>query len=738
MSRVMENGCDLIGEARLLFENDEVGKGLEFLRKALSEYPYVGGYEQIETLCDDYRLMLDYMKKGYVDSQRGEQYKKIAQKAWLITWDMEHEWRVRNNSLYVEALRDCAHLNMSHSFIRSVLESYVTDMAMLSLEPANVAKVRSEQIRQGHYDFISRLFSAIWTSGRWTEADASFYSSLMASPTIDTFDATFLTGAICIACMEAFDLYKFKALKDIYVNANDDRVKQRALVGWAFSLPAENTLGNGLLQSVADDMLKDDAVVKDLFELQEQVFFCMSAEEDNKTIQRDIMPTITKNQNFKITQQGIEELEEDRLQEILHPDSSDKAMEELEMSFKRMSDMQRAGVDIYFGGFSQMKRFPFFRKMANWLIPFSVEHPDLKIARDKLDNQQFFNILLEHGPFCDSDKYSFALALSQIVEKMPQNMREMLNSEESLGATMPEKEVCSPAYIRRMFLQDLYRFYRVFPKRNDLNIPFDEKRLEDEEGNRGGTYFFYLSRLIGSDDSTKYSLSLGYFLLKRKRWEELSLLLDKLKLQAGKEKDFLILSSYVSMHQGNYIDAKEFFEGILDIDQNNYVAKKGLARVSILLNDYGKADFLYSQLSIQNPENRSFVLNRCVALLKLKRIDDAVGILYKLYFEDSSDVNVIRLLAWGLLWQGKLDSASKFYDSILEGKPAKDDYLNAAYCMWANRNIERAVELFRRFTSFEGVSLIDELRNDTELLACNGITQTEQNLMLDLVNGIIC
>ena len=50
-------------------------------------------------------------------------------------------------------------------------------------------------------------------------------------------------------------------------------------------------------------------------------------------------------------------------------------MEKLEASMKRMNDMQRQGSDVYFGGFSQMKRFPFFSVVANWFMPFYLHHP---------------------------------------------------------------------------------------------------------------------------------------------------------------------------------------------------------------------------------------------------------------------------------------------------------------------------------------------------------------------------
>ena len=134
-----------------------------------------------------------------------------------------------------------------------------------------------------------------------------------------------------------------------------------------------------------------------------QMFYCMDTDRDNETIQREIIPTLMKNNNFRITRFGIEEKEDDPMDDILHPDAADKAMEELENGIQRMMNMQKAGSDIYFGGFSQMKRFSFFYSISNWFVPFSVEHPELQHVMEKMKGTRFLEILLENGPFCDSD-----------------------------------------------------------------------------------------------------------------------------------------------------------------------------------------------------------------------------------------------------------------------------------------------------------------------------------------------
>ena len=237
-------------------------------------------------------------------------------------------------------------------------------------------------------------------------------------------------------------------------------------MGIAFSINGEADFFGEQKQLILS-LLQDDQVCRELLELQMQVVYCLNAENDNRTIQKDIMPSLLKNNSFEITRFGIIEKEDDPMEDILNPGAADQAMEEMEKTVGRMMEMQKAGSDIYFGGFSMMKNFPFFHDVANWLTPFYKENPALNDIVDKLSGTQLMDNIVDNGPFCDSDKYSFSFAITSVIDHLPKNVKEMLGSAEALGPVMHENEMQTPAYIRRMYLQDLYRFFRLFPRRAD-------------------------------------------------------------------------------------------------------------------------------------------------------------------------------------------------------------------------------------------------------------------------------
>ena len=127
--------------------------------------------------------------------------------------------------------------------------------------------------------------------------------------------------------------------------------------------------------------------------------------------------------------------------------------------------MQKNGSDIFFSGFSQMKRIPFFRKYVNWFVPFYSNHPDLPEEAIQTAKTKFAERITERGPFCESDKYSFVIGLSSAISHIPENARQMMENGElgPLGMHGDDDNMQNPSLLRLLYMQDLYRFYRLCP-----------------------------------------------------------------------------------------------------------------------------------------------------------------------------------------------------------------------------------------------------------------------------------
>ena len=705
-----------------------LSNAIEILEQLYVQRPSLMGHGEFEAIKTDYQLMVDFMGRGFSDSHRESLYSSLLQRLYRITADLEISWRCRNVSAYVNSFRVIDHLNTSHDFIRTVLEAFVSDIAMLSLQPEETREQKTAELYERHHSFMNRLFNALWTSCQWTDDDCTFYTELLLSPTVVSTDQQVIVSAISLGAMNQFDINKLKTLVNVYQKATDEHVRQRALVGWVLSVfegmdifPEQD--------AIVRKLCENPAITKELLTLQIQFFYSKDAEKDNDKIQRDIMPDIMRNSNLTIGRLGIMEKEEDTIESILHQDADEKRMEQLEEKVRKMMDMQKQGSDIYFGGFSQMKRFPFFSDMVNWFTPFYLNHPALRSVINKLGDTKFLNTLMERSNFCESDRYSFAFALEQVISQLPSDIKEVMGSDVALGPLAESDDREDAISIRRTYLQDLYRFFRLYPTAKDFINPFEDNGKSDFVAD---TFFFTYKSFMGTGlDDVKLRLALHLY--KHKQMMELAELLTTFQ---SDDPRYAILMGYTNIDMGKTEFAYQFFDYALKAEPDNQWALKGKARAALDNEDYITAEEVYSKLLKLKPNHKTYTMNRCVALLKLGRTSEVREELFRLDYQYPDDMNVKRILAWAMLSDNSLDKASLLYDTLLTSNPAHEDYLNAGYCQWAMGNIQKAVALFREWLAKSGKSaeqLLNEFRSDEETLSMYNISETDCFLMLSLV-----
>ena len=700
---------------------------IEYLDQ-LYERPSLIGYGEFETIKADYLLMVDYMRRGFADNQRESLYLTLLQRLYRVAANLEISWRCKNISAWINAFHVADRLNTSHDFIRTVLETFVSDVAMLSLQPEEVRIQKSTELYERHQLFINRLFNALWTSCQWTDDDCLFYTDLLLSPTVVSSDQQILVSAISLSAMNQFDIKKFKTLTNIYQRATDEHVRQRALVGWVLSIfegmdifPEQEII----IRKICDN----PAFTRELLTLQIQSFYSKDAEKDNDKIQRDIMPDIMRNSNLTIDRIGIIEKEEDAVENILNQDADEKRMEQLEEKVRKMADMHKRGSDIYFGGFSHMKRFPFFNDMINWFTPFYLEHPSLCSVSSKLGDTMFLNALMERSNFCESDKYSFAFAIEQIADQLPNNIKNVINSDAAFGSLVQSDDKEDAFSIRRTYLQDLYRFFRLYDKAGDFINPFED----NGKGDFISDSFFFTYKCFEESGLDDVKLRLAMHLYKHQKTMELAELLTTFQ---SSDPRFSILIGYTNINLGKADAAYKYFDDALIADPDNRWALKGKARAALINEDYDLAEEVYGLLLNLEPGHKGYTMKRCVALLKMGKFSEVREELFRLDYQYPDDMNVKRLLAWAMLSDDNLEKASQLYDTLLSECPVHEDYINAGYCQWAMGNIERAVEYFRDWMARSGgdtEQLLKEFRRDTDKLSKYNISETDEYLMLSLV-----
>lgn len=737
-----------------------VGKALRAMKETIAE-DKLPGYivARYEDVKNDYRLMQDAMMRGLRDDKIDEVYADIMRKVYGAGLDVLIEENVKKYSSFAYARVSAQQTEAHPDAVRTALEAYVQDMAMMAFEPESTRKAKMEKLTADHHAYMKQLFNALLVAPMWNDRRAADFADLLLSPTIDRDDALLLVSAVMLATMNVNDPYKWDMLAEVYVRATDKVLKMRALVGWVLSLPYDPR-GPRLFPFVQERikaMLADKTTLKQLLDMQMQMLFCCNADADNEEIQRNIMPTLIKNTNLQMTRLGIVEKEDDPMKDIMDPNAAERDMEEMERKYRKMMDMQKQGSDIYFGGFSKMKTFPFFNDLCNWFAPFNAAHPALGAARERLAGSTFLNNLMENGPFCDSDKYSFALAIAQIMDRMPDNVKEMLNSDATFGPTVSKDEQEDPAYICRSYLQSLYRFFRLYRSKRDFLNPFILDELEDNDGNA----LFMSYKLLACPEMEENAVALCGFLLKRKMMRELmSMAICFKSSQNPRLVRFLAL---VPMTDGKWQEAYDLFASVSE-DQHTEESLRGMAHCCMSLKRFGEAVAIYRRLLAMHPDSFSYQLNLAVCLMSSdafsscgdaslcgdvasscdaasscgdvasscgdassscgddasscgasscdaafslggkvearpnKVVEEGTKLLYKLDYEHPNNANVRRVLAWCMMLQGHFDKAIDIYTRLLSQPDAVSaDRLNAAYAHWLSRDVARAVALLREY-----------------------------------------
>lgn len=718
----------------VITSEQNVGEALKSLRSFIKSDKLHAFDARISRIESDYELMKSYMRKGLNDPQFEEVYDRLLKALYVLNADVQLAVFLNETPSYQAAYMDVQSLDADFDAIKTRLEAFVQDIALLSLEPQEEQKVRKQEMYDRHQQYVNKLFNALLVSPQWNESTAEFAQELLLSPTIDAVDAQLLLSGVMLSVIQLFDIHQFQTLVQVYRQATDPHLRQRALVGTVLSLPENEGDIYPEIQQTINTLCQDEQTCRELLELQMQMFYCMNADADNEKLQKDIIPSLMKGSNISISRAGIVEKEEDEVDEMLNPGAADQAMEEMERNFNQMMNMQKAGSDIYFGGFSHMKRFAFFMTLSNWFVPFYEEHPGLQQVNDKLGGNKFMQLLLESGPFCDSDKYSFVLGLSSIIDKIPQNMREMLDNQDVFGTTVGMEEKSNPAYVRRMYLQDLYRFYRIYHNKNDFHNPFDTSAVENSA-------FFVICPYFRESPLKDRVMEVGKFLYKHHFYRELWQLLGAYK--DSDDIEYWRLAAMASYREKDYLSADKAYTNVLEMNADDMPAIRGKALTGFYLEKYEQAVEYNRRLLELDATNEHVQLNLAVSLMNNDEIEEGMSLLFKLNYDHPENLSIQRSLAWGYLRQQKPQQAAPIYMRLLANQHRMPtDCLNAGYCQWFLSNMEETVNLFKQYvaeTNKErpmpgGNTLLhDVFAMDADLLQQYGIGMKEAFVMEDLV-----
>jgi len=704
-----------------------LGITIHNLKKLCYDHQLIGMLNKIEAVENDYELMTRFFENGFDDAHRNELYYKLRCQLYSLILELMGDCIAEQNPTYKQCRINAFSLPREYEKIEEALVGFDQELALASLEENADEKQKDIHNRLLRYRIF--LFNLIYTSTPWTQKESEIITQVLLSPLVDVIDQQIILGAMLLAQRTVFDVWKFSTLCEVASKTCNMYVRSRALIGIVLALPGDvdSLLYEEIINESLDNLLSAEEMKQALVDIQTQLLFCMETSQNEKTINEEIIPTLSKNSQQIMLDK---ETDEQKLDSLLHPDADEKNMEEIESSIDRMRNMQKNGADIFFGSFSHAKSFSFFNTLMNWFCPFYIEHPQVKNNHFKDIPLAFLEKIIGGEMFCNSDKYSFILSLAQVIHHIPKDILKLMRSGE-VSPTF-EYKPATDVLVRRAYLDDLYRFFNLFSNNGFYSNPFaSEEKI-----------CFFLNRLMSERfRDSKYALKVGRQLFKHHRYKALVLLLEYYK--NDEDIEWLKLYALCQEKNGRYNLAHKYFRKALELAPDNMLLLSRTANAAFMCSFYNETIELYQRyLALSSEEDDTDVEEFQMALCELHtdRNTDGMNRLFRLSYNEPENIPYREAIAWGYMLQNKYDEAVKVYDGVEEKNLSPKNLLRKAIALWLNHNNSDAVATLRRFVELNSnnqeENVLDMLLKQLYMLHLDpemtDIINTEAMILFDL------
>lgn len=690
--------------------------------------------EELNRLGETYQNMLKYTLDGVQDPERQKVYNHLVISAFSLTDRVLESIKLKHSlSTEYSMKRNFRSLaSESLSMALKQLEAFfnVQTFPDSDLEFAKERKQQDEQMNA--LSDMRNVFYQVWFTDQFSVDDIKQLEHFLDNQSVPLHYRSFLVTAVILSIQRFFDPGKFSLLLG-KSQAGPVAISQRALTGLMTALYRyDRRIGfypevSGRLKM----MFADREFRQNVLNVITQFIRSKGTEKLQQRIREELLPDmirISSNLRDKI---NLDSLMEDGLSEDRNPDWEDvfRDSPEVMKKFEEFSEMQMKGDDVYMGSFAMLKSFPFFNETSNWFIPFFPENPEIRSGKSFSGKAAGIMSAIAMAPMmCNSDKYSFCLSL----ERIPEENLNMINT--AMGAEIEQlkemmageewQEQSKKAGVEsNIYIQDLYRFYKLFPRKADFEDIF-EWRLDFHHLNS-------ISALFQEDASLLPQIA-EYYLLKENYTEAAEIFTSLPESQMSEE--LYQKTGWCFQKTENYEKALEYYlRAELAGTPKAWTLGK-IARCYRQLRKPEKAYEYYRLAEKAEPDNLGIQLSIGHCLLDLERYEEALQCYFKVEYLAPGNTKVWRPLGWCSFITGKTEQAEKYFLKIMEAEPKGHDFINMGHVQWSLGNRRKALDYYLKaignkgFTEEEFLKIFDE--DKTHLLA-RGIDPEDIPIMLD-------
>lgn len=723
--------AEAIHEKRYKSALDEFSQWIRFSSR--QEFFY-----QLETLGDNYRTLLRYAFEGYKDPQQETILRSLSSSLFSLADELQHTMRepflpfhfnekkalLRDSGDTDEQIVAGIEETFQHREVNKLIDSAATspDEAQAEVPP----------------EMLDKIFKQVWLFEKLTEPGIGLLRRINSSGSIQWYEKSLVVSALTLSMLHYFDPNKLILLIE-FSEAGEKHVCQRALVGLVLGLIKydRRILNHTELVDKLHSLSHEQEILKNIEVILLQFLMARETEKITKEFEDEVLPDMKKMMP-KI---------EDKLQ--LGDQTEESDMEGKNPGWKGMVDevpglfekiekfskMQMEGGDVFMSTFQMLKRFDFFNRMCNWFLPFYKHNPEtgaLFPGKEEL-NQRLLESLESAFYICNSDKYSFVLNFQAIpatqrnlivtnFEAELAQMKEMASEEQMLDQSLSENAIII------QYIQDLYRFYKIFPGRGEFEDIFRRKISF-------GDLYFYKSFF----EQERFTLKLAEFYFEKGHFYEAIDLYEYLSGKGKPSGEFYEKIGYSYQKSGRYRKAVEFYKKAELFDSDRFWIYKKIGWCCIRLKDYQTAlEYFKEALSIQ-PSDPAILTQLAQCYLNLKDYENASHLYAQLLFYSPGNLKYLRPAAYCDFVTGKLKQAEAGYTELFANmsSPSAYDYMNAGHLYLCLGERKKALDLYTKSLvskDFNESEFMDAFDEDVTHLLKYGISQAEIPLIKDYLS----
>ncbi len=683
-NEIFINICEHISRGRIL---SALAK-LDMIAGAMQD---TASKDEISRIRETYHWMLEYMAQGIADPERMKVYANIKSRCYQIA----------------DALKEAKNTIDSHDFVYTQ-KQYVKDDMNTSWDIATVVdEIESHNANRGLTDFIDknmqsgksleeahryemnsmRMFNYYWLFG----GEADDIERIMNNDLISIDDKCLLVSAMTLYLTRCFDQKKAILLTSL-CERPEEEISERALVG--------------LLPLIAKYSDRMDAMPA----WRDRIAAAFDSKGMKSAVKRVIMQYARTNETEGLVKQMKEEIipEMKKLSKDMkasdmqsfvsedHEEMNPVWQEKLEKSgladkLKRYSDLQMEGSDVYMSTFAMLKTFPFFSTVVNWFRPYN---PEMSYIRGLFSGEgesvmkEFMEAIMDTGSMCDSDRYSFSLSLMQMPDSQRKTIADAFAMEKKQELEIREDDEIlaktrKAERVSNSYIQNLYRFYRLFPSKDAFESPFDYS-LTLQNG--------VIAELAGFNDDDR--IEIGEYCFSKGFYEAAFQMFDSVKAQLSLE--YYQKLGYCKQKVGDMVEAIAYYKQAEVIEPNDVWTIMRLAYCYRKTSDFRLAADYYAKAEAQQPNKSAISFKKALCLLECGEEDEALAIFFRLDYETSGDKNLWRLIAMTSIGLRKFDQAERYVEKLMSGKDVEwEDYVIEAYVKWIKNDMAGAVASLR-------------------------------------------